>query len=287
MALTQALSIYTTDEAKAYLKNIIVGIFENIGKSTISGRLKSKNADLSQAAGSYEFKRFANATSQEYGTARAAAAGQKIKVDPVIINMDTNREIVEELNLFDAQSFTQETFEAFVNRRKNNIALGIQRELDRRFFDAAKTGGTVSTALPKLNLGDNIVAQLEDLFVELETVQDDFVDGIDRELMALVVSPKVYGKLKTELNDVYNFSGTVEEGTFKGVNGVATFSSNRLPAGVDYILLTMDSIAQPVLMTDVNVEKIPLSNDYAISTFYRTGSGVLAKNLVRYGAIQA
>lgn len=287
MAQTQALSIYTTDDAKAYLRNVIVGIFENIGKDTISGRLKSKNADLSQAAGSYEFKRFANATSQEYGTARAAAAGQKIQVDPVTINMDTNREIVEELNLFDGQSFTQESFEAFVQRRKNNIALAIQRELDRNFFSAAKNGGTVSTALPKLTLTENIVEQLEDLFIELETVQDDFVDGVDRELMALVVSPKVYGKLKTELNDVYNFSGTVEEGTFKGVNGVATFSSNRLPAGVDYILLTMDSIAQPVLMTDVNVEKIPLSNDYAIETFYRTGSGVLAKNLVRYGSIQA
>lgn len=287
MEQTQALSIYTTADAQAYLKNVIVGIFENLAKTTISGKLKSKNANLSQASGSYEFKRFANATAQDYGTAREAGEGQKIVVDPVIINMTINREIVEELNLFDGQSFTQENFEAFVERRKNNIAMSIQRELDRYFFSTAKTGGTLSKALPTITLSKNIVGQLEDLFVELETTSDEFVDGVDREFMALVCSPKLYGKLKTELNDVYNFAGTAEEGTFKGVNGVATFSSNRLPADCDYVLLTMDSIAQPVLSTGVGVEKIPLSNDYAVEAFYRLGNGVLAKNLVLYGKIQA
>lgn len=287
MAQTQALSIYTTDAAKAYLQNVIVGIFENIGKTTLAGQLKSKNADLSKAAGSYEFKRFANAVSKDYGTARTAGKGEKIAADPIIVNMDINREIVEELNLFDGQSFTAETFEAFVERRKNNIALTIARDLDRHFFAEAKTGGTASTALTTLNLSKNIVAQLEDLFVELETTKDEFVDGVDRELMALVVSPKLYGKIKTELNDVYNFAGSVEEGTFKGINGVATFSSNRLPEGCDYILMTMDSIAQPVLNAGVDVEKIPLSNDYAVEAFYRVGNKVLAKNLVLYGSIGA
>lgn len=287
MALTQALSIYTTDDAKAYLRHVIVGVFENIGKATLSGRLKSQNADFSQIAGSYEFKRFANATSKDYGTARAAAAGQKIYADPVTINMDVNKEIVEELNMFDGQAFTQETFEAFVQRRKNAIELAVQRELDRAFFKTAKDGGTRSTALPTISLAGNLVEQLEDLFIELEETKDEYVDGVDRELMALVASPKLYGKIKTELNDVYNFAGTVEEGTFKGINGVAVFSSNRLPEGVDYVLMTMDSIAQPVLMTGVDVEKIPLSNDYAVETFYRMGNGVLAKNLVLYGAIGA
>lgn len=285
MALTQALSIYTTDEAKAYLKNVIVGVFENIGKNTISGQLKSKNADLSQAAGSYEFKRFANATSKDYGTARTAAKGQKVYVDPVVINMDVNKEIVEEFNLFDGQSFTQESFEAFVERRKKAFELAVQRELDRAFFATAKSGGTVSKSLPSIDLTNNLVDQLENLFVELEETNDKFVDGVERDLMALVVSPRLYGKIKTELNDVYNFAGSVEDGTFKGINGVAVFSSNRLPEGADYILLTMDSIAQPVLMSGVDVEKIQLSNDYAVEVFYRMGNGVLAKNLVLYGAI--
>ena len=264
MALTQALSIYQSEDAKAYLKNVIVGIFENIGTKTLSGRLKSRNANLTQAAGSYEFKRFSNAESQEYGTARTAGKGQKIVAAPITVNLDINREIVEELNLFDGQSFTQETFEALVNRRKTAIALALERELDRAFFANTKV---------------DIVAQLEEVIVKLVTTQNEYVDGVDRENMALVVSPKLYSKLKTELNDVYNFSGTVEEGTFKGINGVAVFEALRLPAGVDYVLMTMDSVAQPILQTGVDVEKIPLSNDYAISVFYRYGTKTLAKEL--------
>lgn len=285
MALTQALSIYQSEEAKAYLRNVIVGIFENIGAKTISGRLKSKNANLTQAAGSYEFKRYANATSQAYGTARTAAKGQKIVAEPITVNLDQNREIVEELNLFDGQSFTQETFEALVERRKGAIKMAVERELDRAFFADIKTNGTAAGVV--INLGGNIVEQLEEVIVKLVTTQNKYVDGVDRENVAFVVSPKLYSKLKTELNDVYNFSGTVEDGTFKGINGVAVFESVRLPEGVDYALLTMDSVAQPALITGVDVEKIPLSNDYAISVFYRYGTKTLANELALYGTTAA
>lgn len=285
MAQTQALSIYQSAEAKTYLRNVIVGIFENIGKSTLAGKLKSKNADLSKAAGSYEFKRFANAISQAYGTARTAGKGQKIVAPPITVNMDVNREIVEELNLFDGQSFTQDTFEAFVNRRKNAIELAVQRELDRSFFAKIQEEGTASAVT--VDTTANIIAQLEELFIELETTSNEYVDGVDRELMALILSPRLYGKVKTELNDVYNFAGTVEEGTFKGINGVATFSSNRLPTGVDFELIVMDSVAQPVIIKDVDVEKIQLSNEYAVETFYRYGTKVLAKELALYGGIKA
>lgn len=285
MAQTEALSIYQSADAKAYLRNVIVGIFENIGKATLSGKFKSKNADLSQAAGSYEFKRFANAVSQTYGTARTAGKGQKIVAPSVTVNMDTNKEIVEELNLFDGQSFTQETFESFVNRRKNAIELAVQRELDRAFFAKIAEEGTAGGVT--IDTSANIVAQLEDLFVKLETTSNDYVDGVDRELMALILSPKLYGKIKTELNDVYNFAGTVEEGTFKGINGVAAFSSNRLPTGVDYELIVMDSVAQPVLIKGTEVEKIQLSNEYAVETFFRYGTKVIASELALYGAVKA
>ena len=122
MAQTQALSIYTTEDAQAYLKNVIVGIFENLAKTTISGKLKSKNANLSKKAGSYEFKRFANATVRDYGTARAAGKGDKVVAPPVVVNLDKNKEIVEEVNFFDSDgSFTDEAFQQFVNNRKINF----------------------------------------------------------------------------------------------------------------------------------------------------------------------
>ena len=280
MSRTQALSIYVSESTKAELKNKIAGVFENLAKETISGRLKSKNGALNEKAGSFEFKRFANATVQEYGTARAAGAGNKIKALPVIVNLDRNREIVEEVNTFDAGSFTDEDLNAFLARRKTAIQQSVSRDLDRDFFEAAKTGGTAKAALDDTK---ELVPQLEAIIAELEVTNNEFVDGVDREQMALVLNTTYYGKVKTELNDCYNFSGTVADEVFKGINGVATFSSNRLPAGVAYVLMVMDSIAQPVMITDTKVEPIPLSNESAVEVFYRNKSQVIAKELVLYG----
>lgn len=280
MSRTQALSIYASDSVKAELKNKIAGVFENLAKDTISGRLKSKNGALNEKAGSFEFKRFANATVQEYGTARAAGAGNKIKALPVIINLDRNREIVEEVNTFDAGSFTDEDLNAFLARRKTAIQQSVARDLDRDFFNAAKTGGTAKAALDDTK---ELVPQLEAIIAELEVTNNEYVDGVDREQMALVLNTTYYGKVKTELNDCYNFSGTVADEVFKGINGVATFSSNRLPAGVAYVLMVMDSIAQPVMITDIKIEPIPFSNESAVEVFYRNKSQVIAQELVLYG----
>lgn len=281
MPRTEALSIYVSESVKAELKNKIAGVFENLAKDTISGRLKSKNGALNEKAGSFEFKRFANATRQEYGTARTAGKGNKVKAAPIVVNLDRNSEIVEEVNTFDAASFTDEDLNAFLARRKTAIQQSVARDLDRDFFAAAKTGGTAGASI---NVANPIVAQLEAIIAGLEVTNNEYVDGVDREQMALVLNPTLYGKVKTELNDCYNFSGTVADEVFKGINGVATFSSNRLPDGVDYVLMVMDSIAQPVMITDTDVEKIPLSNEYAVEVFYRNKTKVLAQELVIYGA---
>jgi hypothetical protein len=279
MARTEALSIYVNAETKAELTNKIAGVFENLAKKTISGRLKSKNGVLNEKAGSFEFKRFANATATTYGTARTGG-GAKVKAAPIVINMNQNKEIVEEVNAFDGASFTNEDLNSFLARRQVAIQQAVERDLDRAFFSAAKNGGTKG---PDIDTA-NVIANLEDAIQTLETTSNDYVDGVEREQMALVLSPSLYGKVKTALNDCYNFAGTVADEVFKGINGVATFSSNRLPDGVDYILMAMDSVAQPVMITNVEVEKIPLSNEYAVEVFYRYGTKALAQELCIYGA---
>ena len=285
MAMTEALSIYQSESAKAYLRNVIVGIFENIGKETLAGRFKSSNANLSQAAGSYEFKRFANATSQTYGTARTAGAGSKVTAVPVVVNMDKTKEVVEEVNSFDAQAFTGEDLNAFLARRQVAIQQSVERDLDRDFFNTIKVGGTESAVT--INKAKKLVPQFDALISTLETLSNNYVDGVDREQMALVLSPELYGLVKSELNDCYNFSGTVADEIFKGINGVATFSSNRLPEGVDYELVVMDSVAQPVMITEATIEKIPLSTEYAVEIFYRHGTKVLAPELAIHGKTTA
>lgn len=285
MGRTQALSIYVSEDVKAELRNKIAGVFENLAKKTISGMLKSKNGTLNEKAGSFEFKRFANATRQTYGTARAAGEGNKVKAVPVPVNMDRDSEIVEEVNAFDASSFTEEDLNSFLARRQKAVQQSVERDLDREFFAAVKTGGTASGVT--IDKAKPIVPQLEAAIVAMETTENEYVDGVDRELMALVLSPELYGLVKNELNDCYNFAGTVADQVFKGINGVASFSSNRLPAGVDFELIVMDSVAQPVMINGADIEKIPLSNEYAVEIFYRNGTKVLAQELAHYGSFKA
>lgn len=281
--MAKALSIVGVDGAtQENLRNKIVGVFENLAKATVSGKLKSKNFE--EKAGSFEYKRFANATSQAYGTARGAGAGNKVKAPAVIVNLDQDKEIVEEVNAFDGASFTEEDLDAFLKRRQVAIEQTIGRDLDRAFFAAAKTGGTKGADVSKAS---NIRKQIGGIIVSLETTSNDYVDGVEREQMALVCSPALFQEIKEELNDCYNFAGTTADEVFKGLDGVAAFSSNRLPSGVDYVLMTMDAIAQPVMLSGTDIEKIPLSNEYAVEAFYRYGAKVLAQELVIYGGLTA
>ena len=294
MAMTDALSIYLENgTTKAYLKNVLAGIFENYQKEALSARFKSKNANLNRAAGSYEFKRFANSTVRDYGTARTAGKGDKIIAPPITVNLDKNKEIVEEVNFFDADgSFTDEGFKAMVERRKTNFELSVTDFLDMDFFSTAKTGGTAATALGVTDLDStkSFKRQIETLIGKFEKTgkngtENKYVRGIDRRYMALILDSSLYGLVKDELNDCRNFSQMISDEKFTGINGVACFSSVNLPDGVDYELMTMDSIAQPVLPSGFEFEKIQLSIEYAMELFFRYGSKVLAPELVVHGKL--
>ena len=296
MAMTDALSIYLENgTTKAYLKNVLAGIFENYQKEALSARFKSKNANLNRAAGSYEFKRFANSTVRDYGTARTAGKGDKIIAPPITVNLDKNKEIVEEVNFFDADgSFTDEGFKAMVERRKTNFELSVTDFLDLDFFSVAKAGGTAATALGVTDLDStkSFKRQIETLIGKFEKTgkngtENKYVRGIDRRYMALILDSSLYGLVKDELNDCRNFSQMISDEKFTGINGVACFSSINLPDGVDYELMTMDSIAQPVLPSGFEFEKIPLSIEYAMEMFFRYGSKVLAPELVLHGKLAA
>ena len=300
MPNTQALSIYLADaNTQAFLRNVIVGIFENYQKTAVSARLKSKNANLSKKAGSYEFKRFANATVRDYGTARAAGKGDKVVAPPVVVNLDKNKEIVEEVNFFDADgSFTDEAFQQFVNNRKINFELSLSDYLDLEFFSTVKSQGTAATALkdisgkalPALDLTKPLRPQLEAVIGALEKTgkngtENKFVRGVDRRFMSLVLDSQLYGLVKDELNDCYCFAGKTADEVFPGLNGVATFSSVNLPEGCHYQLITMDSVAQPTIEKGFDFEKIPMSVDYAMEMFFRYGTKVIAPELAVWGTV--
>ncbi len=302
MAQTNALSIYLENATtQAFLRNVIVGIFENYQKTSISARLKSKNANLTKRAGSYEFKRFANATVRDYGTARAAGKGDKLVAPPVLVNLDQDKEIVEEVNFFDADgSFTEDSFQEFVNKRKINFELSLADWLDSQFFATVSAQGTAATtlkdaggaAITGLDLSGKIRTQLEKVIGAVEKTgkngtENKYVRGVDRRFMSLVLDSQVYGLLRDELNDCYSFAGNTADEVLSGINGVAVFSSVNLPEGCPYQLIVMDSVAQPAYEKGFEFEKIPLSMDYAMEMFFRYGTKVIAPELAIYGSLKA
>ncbi|MFQ7699954.1 MAG: hypothetical protein ACLRL0_01645 [Christensenellaceae bacterium] len=187
-----------------------------------------------------------------------------------------------------------ERYKAMVERRKTNFELSVTDFLDLDFFSVAKAGGTAATALGVTDLDStkSFKRQIETLIGKFEKTgkngtENKYVRGIDRRYMALILDSSLYGLVKDELNDCRNFSQMISDEKFTGINGVACFSSVNLPDGVDYELMTMDSIAQPVLPSGFEFEKIPLSIEYAMEMFFRYGSKVLAPELVLHGKLAA
>ena len=73
-----ALNILTQEEGKEYLSELYGKVIENVMKNLTSGRIKNMDLSGDPVSGSVEAKRFVNAKSQKYGTARAAGAGNAV-----------------------------------------------------------------------------------------------------------------------------------------------------------------------------------------------------------------
>lgn len=70
MPRIESLSILTQDGGKEYLAELYGKVIENVQKNLVSFGMKNVDLSGDPASGSVEAKRFVNAKSQAYGTAR-------------------------------------------------------------------------------------------------------------------------------------------------------------------------------------------------------------------------
>ena len=240
----------------------------------ISSRFKNMDLSGNPEAGSVEAKRFANATSQSYGTARTAAAGNAITAKPVVVPIDTDKEIVEELEDKDVALYG---VDSVLTRRSGNHVQAMARELDKAFFTEAKSAGTALTLT-----GETLQDQLEEAIQACETVQNDYVDGVPRSMINIVCTPAVYGQIRNFLDTIEqsNIDSAAEE--FHLYHGVRVFSCLHLPANTDSIVLVDGAVAQPVRSKAYTAEKVPLSNATAIELFYSYGTKAVMPDLIFY-----
>lgn len=220
--------------------------------------------------GTVSVKRLRTAVSQPYGTARAAGEGDAVINDGVDVKIDTDREIVEELERKDILKYGVENL---IARRKENHSLAVVRELDNAFFVEAQTAATTVD----VSAGATLAAKIEILVQRLETLVNDHVDGIDREDMVLTLHPNWFGQLETYFDTLPNPDNGGMNAR-KGFHRVEVLSSPR--QDVDAIVMVRGSVAQPVTMDQYDAARIPLSNAFAVELFYSFGTKAVMPDLI-------
>lgn len=276
MARQDALSIYISDEAKDKLAETYGEVIESVQKGAVSEQIKNKNYSGDPTTGSVEIDRFANANIKDKGTARTNAKGDKLKDNgKVTINVDTDKEIVEEIAKKDIKLFG---ITGMAEKRKNNHIKKLQAYLDTEFFACAVSEGTNVAGLTS----GTIVEKLEALIQSVETTQNDWVDGVDRDMLVLTVTPKIYGELANYIDSVPNSLTNLNDEYF---HKVRIYSNHRQTK--DAICMIDGAIGQLVTTDQYDAEKIPLSNDIALELFFSKGTKAVMPDLIKYANFSA
>jgi len=273
MARIQSLAILLESAGKDYLAELYGQVIENVEKGTISGILKNTDLSGNPVSGTVEAKRFAFAEAKAYGTARAAGKGDELVARPVTVAIDNDLEIVSELEEKDTSLYG---VEGLMSRRSTEHAASMTRVLEKAFFAEAATVATAVTgaATDPLDL-------FEEMVLAIETTKNDFVNGVPRSMIHIVLTPAEYSKVRNFVNtgiNNANIDSSIEE--FGSLNGVRVYSSIDLPAGVAGVGMCIGSIALPVLPKEYTAEKIPLSAAYALELFFSYGVKAVMPELV-------
>lgn len=276
MARIESLSMLLETTGKDFLAEEYGKVIENIQKMTISSTLKNKDLSGTPSSGTVEAKRFVNAQSKDYGTARAAGKAQNVKVRPVTIPINKDREIIEEIEEKDIALYG---VEGTIQRRIANHQSSLIRELERSFFTEASTAGTaITTTATAINQIVEAVIQ------QIESTKNDFVDGVDRDMISLICDTATYGLIRDDLDRETSRpnvdTAAAEFGTY---HGIKIYSSVYLPADANIIGMANGSIAQPIKPSLTPPVQIQLSDAYAFGIFFYYGvKAVMPDLIVKY-----
>lgn len=278
MARIDSLSILDQGgSAKDKLAEKYGPVIDNLQKTTISGIMKNRDLSGDPTTGTVEAKRFANATSKTYGTARAAAKGDQVKAQPVVVAINKDMELIEEIEEKDTKLYGVDNV---INRRIASHGKSMERELERAFFQAAKDEGS-ALVLTATEINEKV----EELIQKIEGTKNDYVDGVDRDMIAVVLDTATYGAMRNFMDTTAHNANVDTAGReFGTFHGVRVYSSVYLPDGVTMIGMVDGAIAQPVMNNLADPGKIPLSNAYAFGLFYSYGTKAVMPDLIHYVA---
>ena len=263
-----------SDSGKMLLKEAYDGVIANVQKNTVSSRIKNTDLSGDPDSGTVEAKRFANASSQDYGTARTAGKGNAVKGKTVTIAIDQNKEFIEEIEEKDIRLLG---VDGLIAKRSANHANRMAAELDQKFFEVGKTEGTQFKPAAAVT---DIQAIVEAAILQMEKLKNNYIDGLDRSMLSITFDPDTYSAMRMYLDTVVNTNVDTTTEEFNMYHGVKCFSSNRLPAGVKFEIMMDESIAQPVKAVPYTAERIPLSEAVAVEMFYYYGTKAVTPDTI-------
>lgn len=268
----ETLNIMMADgTTKAKLKEVLSGVIENVQARAISEHIKAKNGSGTPEGGTVKYKRFANAKLQDKGTARAAGKGNQVKEKPVSVVIDDDKEIVEELQGKDIKLYG---IDGMAERRKVNHSSQIVSYLDREFFKEILKGTKVEA---KANIQDTI----DTLLTEARNLKNDYIDGIESDLLVIVVDSTYRKGMKKILDDMPNGTSP-SEAAIGMYDSVRVYESIRMPEGVRAAVMMDGAIAQPFYVSEYGAEKIPFDDAVALEDFLYKGTKALMEDTIFY-----
>jgi hypothetical protein len=268
----ESLNIMLADgETKDKLKEVLNGVIENVRARAISEQIKAKNGSGTPEGGVIEYKRFANAKLQDKGTARAAGKGNAVKAKPVKVVIDDDKEIVEELQGKDIKLYG---IAGMAERRKVNHESQIVSYLDREFFKEVEKG-------TKVEAKESVQDTIDALLTEARTLKNDYIDGIESELLVICVDSKYRKAMKKILDDMPN--GTSPQDAAIGMyDSVRVYESIRMPEGIRAVVMMDGAIAQPFYVSEYGAEKVPFDDAVALEDFLYKGTQALMEDTIFY-----
>ena len=259
---------------KDKLAETLGGIIDNMQKSMISMQIKNKDYSGDMNAGSVEVSRVTNSKSKDAGTARTTGKGDLLdNKGKVKVFLDKHKEIVEEIKASDIK--TRGLGNILAKRAKNH-RVTMERELENAFWKEAETVGTAIT-LPAS--ATTIEEKIELVIQSIETIKNEFVDGVERDLIAISVKPTIYGQIRNYVDKIPGSTLGFEVEKVGNYHGVTVFSNHRQTD--DIIVSALESIAQPVNVYPYDIKNIPLSNDLALMLFFDYGTKAVTPDLIK------
>lgn len=275
--ITNLKDLAGTADGKMLLAEELVGIIKNVGRKTISSLFKNTLLSGDPTSGTLTARRYANAQSKAYGTARTNGKSDPGKAHTVPVDINIDREIFEE---YEEKDIKLNGIPGLLAERRVAIEGAMVRELDEKFFAVAvdpDIGGTEVTAT-----GATVKDRLSSLILTLHKTKNDFVDGVEKGDIHVTLDADAYEEMRDYIDTKANANVQTDIEEFGRFHGAWVYSNNHQPDGIEMIAMCKESIAEPVLASDYRAEKIPFSDAYNVGLPFYYGCKPVMPDLIYY-----